>query len=189
MNCYILVGGASKRMGKPKLNVPFAGTTFLDRVVTAARPVFDEVVAVQRPAGPAINALRTIFEPDHDLQAPVFGLWRALEDAGARSFVLAIDYPLITAEVLRYLAGRASQSRRAMVVPRWNGKLQMLCAAYSPVILPRIAPRIAAGQLNLRGLTDDIDIIEENELRERFAGEPLLNVNTPEELVEAERMV
>ena len=35
MKAYILVGGASKRMGKPKLNLPFAGSTFLDRVSAA----------------------------------------------------------------------------------------------------------------------------------------------------------
>jgi molybdenum cofactor guanylyltransferase len=189
VNAYILAGGASKRMGKPKVNLRFAGTTFLDRVVAAARPVFDDVIAVQRPDGPAVDSLRTIYESAHPLQAPAFGLRRALEDAGARCFVLAIDYPLITADVLRYLAGRASASGAAMVVPRWNGKLQMLCAAYSPVILPQFAPRIAAGQLNLRGLSDDIEVIEEEELRERFSGEPLMNVNTPEELAEAERMV
>ena len=43
--------------------------------------------------------------------------------------------------------------------------------------------------MNLRGLTDDIDVIEEDELRARFSGEPLMNVNTPEELEEAERLV
>ena len=188
MKAYILVGGASKRMGEPKLNLPFAGSTFLDRVSAAAGPVFDEIIAVQRPGGPAIASLRTIYEPPHDLQAPVFGVWRALDDAGERCFVLAIDYPLITAEVLRYLAGRAVASRSEMVVPLWNGKLQMLCAAYSPVVVPRIAPRIAKGQLNMRGLSDDLEVIEEDELRGRFAGEPLMNVNTREDLEKAQRL-
>jgi molybdenum cofactor guanylyltransferase len=187
MNCYILVGGASKRMGKPKLDLPFAGSTFLQRVAAAARPVFDSVTAVQRPGGPPIDFLRTIYEPPHELQAPVFGVWRALQDAKARCFILAIDYPLLTSDVLRYLASRASRSSAAMVVPRWNRKLQMLCAGYSESILPQFEPRIAAGQLNLRGLTDDLEIVEEDELRARFRGEPLMNVNTPEELQEAAR--
>src|SRR5437763_10623354 len=100
-NALIYAVDASKRMVKQKLNLPFAGTTFLDRVITAARPVFDDVIAVQRPGGLAIDSLRTIYEPPHELQAPAFGLWRALADAGERCFVLAIDYPLITAEVLR----------------------------------------------------------------------------------------
>ncbi len=189
MKCYLLIGGASSRMGRSKVDVPFGGSTFLQRMTRAGQAVFESLTAVQRAGGSAAEGLRTIYEPPHELQAPAFGLWRALEDAGDRCFVLAIDYPLITSEVLRYLAGRGSASRAAMVVPRWNGKLQMLCAVYSPVIIPEFAPRIGAGQLNLRGLTDDIEIIDEDELRERFSGEPLMNVNTPEELAEAERMV
>jgi molybdopterin-guanine dinucleotide biosynthesis protein A len=189
MNCYLLVGGRSSRMGRSKLDLPFGGGTFLDRVTTAAKPVFDHVIAVQRAGGDGAAGLPTIFEPPREAQAPVFGVWRALEDAKAQCFILAIDYPLLTSDVLRYLAGRASQSAAEMVVPRWNGKLQMLCAGYSASLLPRFEPRIAAGQLNLQSLTSDLEVVEEEDLRSRFSGEPLMNVNTPEELREAARHV
>src|SRR5438270_8262038 len=132
MNCYLLIGGNSSRMGRSKIDLPFGGSTFLGRIVAAATPVFDSLAAVQRAGGAAAAGLRTIYEPAHALQAPVFGLWRALQDAREQCFVLAIDYPLITSDLLRYLGMRASTSRAAMVVPRWNGKLEMLCAAYSP---------------------------------------------------------
>lgn len=182
MDCYLLVGGASRRMGRSKLDVPFGGSTFLDRILGAARPVFGRIVAVQRAGEKPIRGLETILEPPRESPAPLFGVWRALEGAKERCFILAIDYPLVTSEVLRYLAARSAQSSAAIVVPRWNGKLQMLCAGYSPSLLPRFAPRRAAGQLNLRGLTEDLYVIEEDELRARFSGEPLMNVNTPEEL-------
>ncbi|HKB79522.1 MAG TPA: molybdenum cofactor guanylyltransferase [Thermoanaerobaculia bacterium] len=185
MDCYLLVGGASRRMGRSKLGLPFGGSTFLRRVLDAAEPAFERVIAVQRAHGAPIDGLPTIFEPPHELQAPLFGVWRALEDTSGRCFLLAIDYPLITTDVLRYLAARSSQSRAPMVVPRWKGKLQMLCAGYDRSLLPRFAPRLAAGELNLRGLSEQIEIVEEAELRARFAGEPLMNVNTPEELQEA----
>ncbi|HEX9501307.1 MAG TPA: molybdenum cofactor guanylyltransferase [Thermoanaerobaculia bacterium] len=185
MNCYLLIGGRSTRMGRSKPDIPFGGATFLERVAAAAKPVFDHVIAVQRLGGEGVDGLPTIFEPPHQAQAPVFGVWRALEDAKAQCFILAIDYPLLTSDVLRYLAGRASQSAAEMVVPRWNGKLQMLCAGYSTSLLTRFEPRIAAGQLNLRGLTDNLEEVEEEELRARFPGEPLMNVNTPDELREA----
>ena len=176
-------------MGQPKPNLPFGGATFLDRVASAARPVFDRVVAVQRAGGKGVDELPTIFEPSRKEQAPVFGVWRALEDAKAQCFILAIDYPLLTSDVLRFLAGRASQSAAEMVVPRWNGKLQMLCAGYSASLLTRFESRIAAAQFNLRGLTEDLEVVEEEDLRARFPGEPLMNVNTPEELREAARHV
>src|SRR2546430_13105437 len=52
-------------------------------------------------------------------------------------FVLAVDYPLVTAEVLRYIEGRFRRSAAPLVVPRWNGKLQMLCAGYSKALAAR----------------------------------------------------
>ena len=89
--------------------------------------------------------------------------------------------------MLRYLAKRFAESRAPLLAPRWSGKLQMLCGGYAPVLLPMIDERIAAGRFELRGLTADAEIIEEEELRARFAGEPLMNVNTPEELAIAAR--
>jgi len=141
-------------MGQSKVAVPFGGATFLERVVAAAKPVFDRVVAVQRAGGEGVEGLPTIFEPPREAQAPVFGVWRALEDAKGRCFILAIDYPLLTSEVLGYLAGRVSQSAAEMVVPRWNGKLQMLCAGYSTSLLTRFEPRIARATPLLRPLPD-----------------------------------
>ncbi len=177
MNCYILVGGRSKRMGRPKREL------FLDRVVREASQVFDDVIAVQRRGGPAVS-ISTIFERSHDDQAPVFGVERALDYAGGRCFVLAVDYPLITAAVLRHLRERFDASRVLLLAPVWSGKTQMLCAGYGPELLPRIQRRIAEGRYDLRGLADDeeAEIIPEVELRARFAGEPLMNVNTPEDL-------
>src|SRR5581483_11727272 len=95
VNCYILVGGGSTRMGRPKIDLPLGGSTFRERIAGAAKPVFDSIAAVQRAGGAEVDGLRTIFEPRHELQAPVFGLWRALQDAAERCFVLAIDYPLM----------------------------------------------------------------------------------------------
>ena len=166
MNAYILIGGRSRRMGVSKTEL------FLERVIAAATLVFDEVIAVQRFGG-ASARIRTIFEEPHEHEAPVFGLARALGDARDRAFVLAVDYPMITAEVLRYVRDRAG-------VPVWDERPQPLCAVWEVRELPRIEERIARGQLDLRGLLDR-EMIPESELRARFVGEPLRNINTTEE--------
>jgi molybdenum cofactor guanylyltransferase len=189
MNCYILVGGESRRMGRPKIDLPFGGSTFLQRVMAASTPAFGRVIAVQRAGGSAVDGLPTIFEGPHEGEAPVFGVARALEEADEKCFLLAIDYPLLTTDVLRYLADRFAQSSAPILAPRWSGKLQMLCAGYSPSLRARLEERIAAGRLDLRGLADQAEIIEEHEMRARFQGEPLMNVNTQEELDEARRLL
>jgi len=173
MNCYILIGGRSRRMGRPKEEL------FLDRVANIAAEVFEKVIAVQRSGG-ASATIETIYESPHDDQAPVFGVARAIEDAGDRCFILAVDYPLITAAILRHLRARFESSSALLLAPVWSGKTQMLCGGYDPTLLPRIEQRIAARRYDLRGLASEseAEILSEDELRKMFDGEPLMNVNT-----------
>lgn len=173
-------------MGRSKLGIELGGATFFDRAVSAAREAFDGVIAVQRPGGEELP-VATIREAPHDDEAAIFGVLAALRHARSTCFVLAVDYPLIDAGVLRFLRARVARSTSSIVVPRWSGKLQMLCAGYSYGVEPLIAGHIAARRYDLRGLARGAEIIEEDELRSRFGGEPLLNVNTPEELESAMR--
>lgn len=152
---------------------------FLPRIIAAARPVFDQVIAVQRPGGNEAHAIPTIFEEPHDGDGAIFGVAAALRDALSRCFILGVDYPLVTSEVLRFLAERGG-------VPVWNGQPQPLCAVWSPAALPAVEQHIAARRFDLQALVEQ-EIIAEPILRARFPGEPLMNVNTPEELERAER--
>jgi molybdopterin-guanine dinucleotide biosynthesis protein A len=170
MNCYILIGGSSRRMGQSKVAL------FFDRVAAAARGAFEDVYAVQRAGGAAAPGVETIFEEPHAQRAPVFGVRRALEHARGRCFVLAVDYPRLSAELLRRLRARFEASGALLMAPRAMDKLHVLCAGYDSALLPRIDERIAQGRLDLRGLVTDV-VDEETD--------QLLNVNTPEDLHDA----
>ncbi len=115
-------------------------------------------------------------------EGAIFGVVRALRDARGKCFLLAVDYPLITTEVLSFLRDREG-------MPEWNGHPQPLCAVWDAAWLPRIEARIARGELDLRGAVETDIIVRESELRARFPGEPLLNVNTPEEWERAQRFL
>lgn len=189
MDCYLLVGGQSKRMGRSKLHLPFGESDFLARILGAGREAFDDVLAVQRPGGDAVAGVRTLYESPHEQDGPVFGVLRALQHATGKCFALAIDYPLITAAILIDLRRTFQAAEEPMLVPFWRGRAQLLCAGYSPLMAPLIERRILAGRRDLRGLIDEgsARIVAEEELRRRHGGEPLMNVNTLEELEEAER--
>src|SRR5512140_2368443 len=188
MNCYILTGGRSKRMGQPKVDLPFAGTSFLGRMVETADRVFSRVVAVQRPDGEPFRGVETIFEEPHELEAPIFGVLRALQHARGRCFVVAVDYPLLGADVLAFFRMRFEASAAPMLVPQWAGVHQVLCAGYSVALVPRIESAITNRKFDLRSIAADAEIVAESELRSRFPGQPLMNVNTPGELEEARRL-
>lgn len=176
MRCYVLVGGRSRRMGQSKTAL------FLPRILAAAGPVFDAVLAVQRPDGERIGGVETIFETAHEGDGAIFGLAAALRHARASCFILAVDYPLLTADVLRFLAERGG-------IPIWDGEPQPLCARWDAALLPLVERRIAAGRFDLRSLLAKaaLEMIPESDLRARFGGVPLRNVNTPAELEEAEK--
>ena len=158
-------------------------TLFLERIVAAASPAFDRVIAVQR-YGMQPLSIPTIFEEDHDKEAPVFGVVRALEHCDGRCMVLATDYPLITTALLLDLRSRFEASGTPLFMPIWRGTPQPLCAGYAADLLPILQRRIGEGKLDLRGLLDEVPsaTIE-------VGGKELLNVNTPAEMAEAERLV
>jgi molybdopterin-guanine dinucleotide biosynthesis protein A len=167
MNCYILIGGASRRMGQSKVAL------FFDRVAAAARGAFDAVYAVQRAGGDPAPGVETIYEAPHDHRAPLFGVQRALQHANGRCFILAVDYPRLTSALLRRLRARFEATDALLMAPALHGKLHVLCAGYDSALLPRVAERIAEGRLDLRGLVTEV--IEEQ-------SDELVNVNTPEDL-------
>lgn len=155
---------------------------FLPRIVVAAAPLFDDVVAVQRRGDPSLS-IRTIHEGEHPDSAPVFGLVRALEDATGPAFVMAVDYPLITTAALTEIRRHFEASSALMSVPVWRGIPQPLCAGYRPGLLPLIRDRIDKGKLDLIGLMKDAPAATFP-----FDGRELMNVNTPDELAKAERV-
>jgi cyclic pyranopterin monophosphate synthase len=184
MNCYILAGGLSRRMGSPKPELVLGGRTFLERAVAAARPVFEEVVIVTREPMETIEGTRTLQEPLHDDAASIYGVEAALRDsAHTRMWILAVDYPLITAEVLRVLADEYEHSYAELFVPMWEGKPQLLCAGWAKTLWKPVTRQIRDGDLSLRSLLDAgrAEILEEARMHARFRGNPFRNVNTRED--------
>lgn len=173
VHCYILTGGRSTRMGTSK------AALFLDRVAAAARPAFDRVIAVQRH-GAETTPIETIFEDEHEGEGPIFAVATALRHARTRAFILAVDYPFVTPDVLAFIRDDGR-------VPWWNGRPQPLCARWEFSYLHEIEEHLARGRFDLRALREE-EMIPESLLRARFPGEPLMNVNTPEERWKAERI-
>lgn len=182
MKCYLFVGGQSRRMGTPKAELRVGDETFLDRIARIAGCVFDEVIAVQRPDGDPVNGITTLFEHPHDGAGPVFGLARALEDAGGKPvWVLGVDYPLVTVPLLEFLRDSFEESAAEAVLPIWEGKRQYLCAGYRASVAKRVEDVLRLSRPDLRSVVESISLlaIPEDLLRARFGSYVLTNVNDP----------
>lgn len=184
MPAAVLAGGASRRMGRPKAGLPYGAGTLLEFQTHRLAELFEEVLVVAKappswPGGPARVILDGV--PDH---AAIYGLVRALEEAADRVFVLGVDLPAIAPALLRALAERSLSSGAPAVVPRADGRLQPLAAVWRRAALPCAVARIAAGQLSLQGLAEEIgaEVFEELEWRRIDpSGTAFANLNTLEE--------
>ncbi len=104
MPAAVLAGGGSRRMGVPKASLPYGRTTLLAHQTERLSRIFEEVLVVAKEA-PGFDAgpARLVLDRTAD-QAPIHGLARALEEASDRLFVLAVDLPLLSEEVIRAIA-------------------------------------------------------------------------------------
>ena len=117
-------------------------------------------------------------------QAPIHGLVRALEEVSDRVFVLAVDLPVMTEEVIRIIAERSLATRAPAVLPRADGRLQPLAGVWRRAVLPAALARIARDELSFYGLAQEVgaEILPEEVWR---AGDPsgncFANINTIEQ--------
>jgi molybdopterin-guanine dinucleotide biosynthesis protein A len=184
MAAAVLAGGGSRRMGVPKASLPYGRTTLLAHQTERLSRIFEEVLVVAKEA-PGFDAgpSRLVLDRTAD-QAPIHGLARALEETSDRLFVLAVDLPAVTKEVIRVIAQVSLASQAPAVVPMADGKLQPLAAVWRRSVLPAALTRIARGELSLHGLAQEIgaEVLPEEAWRAADpSGNSFANLNTIEQ--------
>ena len=161
----LLVGGASERFGSPKALARLRAETLAERVWRVLGDTCQELIAV----GKARDGLELPFRVADDgaeERAPVFGVIAALRAAAHEACVVVpVDCPLVTPELLRELAD-------ACAVPQ-TGPLP---GVYTKSMLENLEARVAAGELALSGVNENVVAVDEK---------LLLNVNTRMDLTAA----
>lgn len=148
--CGILVGGKSRRMGRPKAIIPIGGTTLLERTASIAGSVISDIVLLGRPSFDLPDALSAlaIIDDDPAGRGPIGGLAGFFKaKPGCDCLLLACDMPGLDAELLRRLITTAVDDADG-VVPRDhsdNSAIHPCCALYrssaAPVVFDAIAQR------------------------------------------------
>lgn len=178
-------------MGRDKCLIAIAGKTLLQRVVDTLREVTDDLVIVgPRERAGQVHGVPVV--PDVVPNAgPIAGITAALRaSVHPYCLVVACDMPFLHAGLLRYLIQLAPSFD--VVIPDVDGFTHQTHAVYSKACLSHLEPQLAAGDFRLTSLLTKVRVryVRADEI-ERFDPEhrSLMNVNTPEELATAERLV
>jgi molybdenum cofactor cytidylyltransferase len=179
----VLAGGSSSRFGKPKMLLPWKGKPLIRYAVEAAlEGGLSEVVvvrgAVNKPLERALASLPVRFVENPEWQAGLSASVRAgvgalPEGTGSAMFLLA-DQPFVSADLVRALAQRHSETLAPIVAPRVEGKRG------NPVLFDRSTFR---DLLTLEGDTGGRAIIERSSIEYLDWDDPaiLQDIDTPED--------
>jgi molybdopterin-guanine dinucleotide biosynthesis protein A len=187
----VLAGGRSSRMGRDKAALDFDGLPLLERTITELRTFFDPVLAVAG-AEPVLTPQfaqlgTTVVRDDAPFAGPVGAVARGLIAASADSaFVCACDLPFLTAGAALKICGVLGAHEA--VIPRVDGHLQPLFAAYSSACAEKLNAMAASGETRLWKIAECVDarILSEAELdRLGIPALTFFNVNTEEDYSKA----
>jgi molybdopterin-guanine dinucleotide biosynthesis protein A len=188
----IQAGGQSRRMQRDKGLVPLNGRPLIEHLLERVRPLGDEIlITTNQPQDYAYLDLPMAADETPGAGALV-GLHTALKAAhGERVLVLACDMPFVNVPLLKHLLELSVDVD--IVVPRWQDILQTLHAVYRrSACLPAIEQVLEQGLKRVISFYPQVEVREISEqeiLRFDPGGLSFFNVNTPEELQEAEEII
>jgi molybdopterin-guanine dinucleotide biosynthesis protein A len=186
---FILVGGASSRMGEDKARLTLGGLSFVERIRAALAALTESVTLVgsaeRCAAWPRLSSV-----PDFYVEWGALGGLHAAVDACRAEWavVVACDLPFVTRELFLRLASLRENFDAVVPVQR-DGRWQPLCALYRASDTSALAAElIAAGERRPRALLDRLRTrrVAFDELSGlRGADHFFTNVNTPADYARA----
>jgi molybdopterin-guanine dinucleotide biosynthesis protein A len=194
---FILVGGASSRMGADKSQLMFGRQTAVERISAELRSVTSHVSLVgsrQDHAEPGLKNIRDL----HECWGALGGLHAALDACRTEwAAILACDLPFVTGDLFLRLLLLAQRTRRevfdAIVPIQPDSRPQPLCALYRREPCLQVAERlIASGEHMPRALLATVKTrwVEFQELADLAnADHFFLNVNTPADYERATQLL
>ncbi len=187
----VLCGGKSRRMGRPKVMLPFGPESMLQRVVRLVGAVGEPVVVVASPGQdlprlPSTTGVVCDRWPD---RGPLEGIRAGLEALGEQAeaaYVTGCDVPLLVPGFVRRMIELSAGFDVA--VPHVDGYDEPLAAVYRTSVLAHVEALLAADRLRPAFLFERVRTrrIMADELTDVDPGlESLANVNSPADYLAA----
>lgn len=179
---FILVGGASSRMGSDKAQLMFGRQTAVQLIGAELTVLADRVRVVGSRAEPEDSGFENV--PDVlEHWGALGGIHSALTACQATwAFIVACDLPLVTGDLFTRLWQLNTNTFDAIVPIQPDGRPQPLCAVYRQEANAEAARLIATGEHTPRALLAQVRTrwVEFQELADLTDADQLfLNVNTP----------
>ena len=185
---FILVGGASSRMGLNKALLEISGASLLHRTARLLQPLVTDMTVIGPPECYSQMGLHVVPD-DRPGLGPLGGIATALRVSSSPwNLMVGCDLPYLTGEWLHFLMRRALASSADTLLPETARGPEPLCAMYHRRCLASILAAIERNNLKItQGLSACVvEIIPEAEWKAFDSGGRLFkNMNAPADYEEA----
>ena len=180
----VLAGGRGSRLGGAKATAEVLGRPLLAWSLDALRAAVPDVVVIAKPATPLPDCDAPVHRDEPEDCHPRHGIVSALRRGGGRPVVVVpCDMPLVPPALLEVLLDVVEDGAPA-AMPRSEGRVHPLCAAYAPEALSDLEAADRDEPLTLT-----LDRLGAVVLEADAAADRMLNVNTRADLAIAEILI
>jgi molybdopterin-guanine dinucleotide biosynthesis protein A len=188
----ILAGGQNKRFGgQNKACLHIGGKRIVDRLLDVYAELFDQIVLVTNDPVAYMDIDALIVSDHYAVRSSLNGLHAGLFAANHEyAFFAACDTPFIQGPLIQRVLDNIER-QRDIIVPSTSAGYEPLLAVYKKTCLPAMVWQLEHDLLKIQGLFRKLRVktVVEADLREV---DPQLisffNVNTPEDLIQAEAL-
>ena len=185
----IVAGGRSSRMGREKVAETLRGRTILSRIVSVLAPQVDEIVI--NASGDASRFSATGFSVIADMRpevgTPLAGLHTALSLGKAKGCVAVLTVPSDALFLPADLFARLGSADGEAAIAASGGQAHYLTGLWSARLLGKIETALSRPRCpRLQDWARECEAAIVEWPSRPY--DPFFNVNTPEELAEAERI-
>lgn len=185
---FLLAGGESSRMGRPKALLEIAGMPLVVRTARLVEGAAGSCAVIGNSEAYQSLGLRLIAD-DFPGAGPLGGIATALRVSNAPwNLIVACDLPYLTAAWLKHLAIRAIASSANVVMPANGDHPEPLCAVYRRQCEPTLRAALDRGERKVKDVVCglSLDLIEADEWKAFDSGGVLFrNMNLPDDYEEA----
>ncbi len=186
----IIAGGRSSRMGREKALAMLGGKALLSRVIERIGPQVTAVVVNANGDASRFAAfgLSVIADRHLDIGTPLAGLHAALSFARDEGFDEVLTVPSDAPFLPRDLTPRLAEARSTAAIATSGGQQHFLTGLWSHRLLEELEVAIHdAGLVRVKDWAKSCGASVVDWPDEAY--DPFFNVNTPEELAEAQRIM
>lgn len=183
LTALVLCGGKSKRMGRTKAFLPYAGSTMIAHIVETLGDMFQKTLLVSNDPDSYEDLGPDVVKDILPYRGPMGGILSGLLVAETEySFVIACDMPLVSKRLVRDMT--AARNGYDVVVLSHPAGIEPLFAVYSKSCIKPLEESLFSGALSVQDLIGGLRSTTFKFDDAKYTSDalpPYFNINTPQD--------